>query len=106
MPGSVLQFRRGYSGLQSIFRRVFHSYSRILSYERNILSRAAKILVVVSEAYDRAFYSIRHSKATSVCCENLETKYFSDIIDSSLSLNFPKDKFIISYIGGVTPNGD
>lgn len=104
MPAAVLQFRRGYSGFQSLFRSVFHSSRRILLYERKILNRSDKVLVVVSEALTRVLRQhpkLSHNRIHVV--ENLESRFFALNNDSVSSMVISHDYFTISYIGGVTP---
>jgi len=104
MPAAVVEYRRGYRGLQRGFFYLFHSYRRIFAYERSLLLKSDLILAVVQEARDRIL--INHSQLcpdSVVNVENLESKRFIATPDLGRPA-FDKDHFSVLYIGGFGPH--
>lgn len=104
MPAAVEEYRKDFKGLNFLFRYLFHSKNRILSYERNILKKSDIVLTVVQEAVERVLVDhpdLEFSKVFNV--ENLESKQF--IAKTNLGKpTFIKDHFSVVYIGGFGPH--
>lgn len=104
MPAAVVEYRRGYRGVRRWAQYLFHSHSRILSYEQNLLQRSDLVLTVVQEALDRV--KVNHpglSAEKVVNVENLESKRFI-VCPGSGKAAFLKDHFSVLYIGGFGPH--
>lgn len=104
MPAAVVEYRRGYRGLQRWFHTLFHSHRRIFGYERRLLQASDMVLAVVQEARDRIL--MNHPDLSSqkvVNVENLESKRFIANPESGRAA-FMKDHFAVLYIGGFGPH--
>lgn len=103
MPAAVVEYLKGYRGALKLFNRTVKARSRVLRYERAVLRRSDRTLVVVDEAADRV--RAEHAGLAPdkvVVVENLESKHFLTAPDSDgIS---PDDTPSILYIGGFGPH--
>ena len=103
MPGMVEQARKGYRGMQSWFRKFFHSPERIFAYEANCIAHSDLVLTVVQEASERVLREHAQAEQGKVRnVENLESKRFVEA-KAHGQPKFNNNVFSILYIGGVTP---
>lgn len=84
---------------------LFFSYKRWLNYEASIVKKADHIIAVVAEMKERliSLHGLPKSKVDVV--SNMEPKSFIDEnqLNSEL-LDKYKEKFVISYVGGLGPH--
>ena len=104
IPAAVVEYVKGYRGIQKWFHYLFQSNRRMFFYERKLLEKSQMILAVVNEAWDRILINHPHLNANKVVnVENLESKRF--IADpGSGKAEFGKDHFSVLYIGGFAPH--
>jgi len=100
MPAAVVEYRKSIqAGFKYLIEQYLHSHTRIIRYERAILTKYYLVLVVVEEARNRvlAQYPFTRSKVFTV--ENLESKQF---IKAELNDNrkYYSEGFNLLYIGG------
>ena len=104
MPAAVVEYRKGYRGLQSAFRLLFQNHWRIFSYERDLLMRGDLVLTVVEEARQRVLSDHPALKPVNVVnVENLESNRFLGDPDGGVA-SFGKDSVSVLYIGGFGPH--
>ena len=104
MPAAVDQWKKGANKFEWILRYFFQKRKRLFYLERDLITRADHILVVVKEAKERLLLdhpNIASDKVSIV--ENFEQKRFLNNSLAELNKKFDKNLFKIVYIGGVNP---
>lgn len=103
MPAAVVEYQAGYRGWFKWFNAAFKSYGRILRYERRLLERSDRVLVVVQEAKDRVHeVHPRLAPDKVVNVENLESRRFIAVQPSTVQRVVERNSVL--YIGGFGPH--
>lgn len=104
MPAAVVEYLKSYSGLDYLFRIIFHREKRIRNLERYALSKSDAVLVVVEEAKIRVLREHKFIKKDLVyVVENFERKNFSER-SFTKAKDYKNAKFTFLYIGGFGPH--
>lgn len=104
MPAAVGEYLRGYGGFRKVFNATFKNRTRLLWYERSLLTSCDLVLAVVEEAASRirdAHPDLDPSKVVNV--ENLESREFLAVPLAEEHF-ISDDHFSILYIGGFGPH--
>ena len=103
MPAAVVEYLKAYKGAQKAFNFVFKPHARVLRYERAMLQRSDRVLVVVQEAGERVKETHPRLPAEKVVVvENLESR---DFLASATGDAASEDAMpTVLYIGGFGPH--
>jgi glycosyltransferase involved in cell wall biosynthesis len=103
MPAAVTEYLKAYRGAQKLFNFVFKPRFRVLHYERTVLKRSDRTLVVVAEAASRVRGEHPELGADQVfVVENLESKDFLSSVAEVNQTNGAQPSVL--YIGGFGPH--
>jgi len=102
MPAAVVEHPKNHRGVHRWFLQLFHNRQRILTYERDLLSRCDLVLTVVDEARVRVL--TEHPQLNTrkvITVTNYESKRF--VAETGVGRPaFNKDHFSVLYIGGFS----
>lgn len=101
MPAAVMEYRKAVpSGAKNRLESLIHSHARILRYERSILKKCNRVLVVVKEARERVLSQHPVSDEKVINVENLESRSFLQRNKIMETPDMDPSLFNILYMGG------
>jgi glycosyltransferase involved in cell wall biosynthesis len=103
MPAAVTEYLKGYRGAQKAFNFLFKPRARVLRYERAVLQKSDRTLVVVAEAGARVVQEHPQLPGDKlVVVENLESKDFLAAAAPEPAIR--ESVATVLYIGGFGPH--
>lgn len=83
---------------------IFHNYYLWRLYEKQVLPRCARVIVVVREAAERLYgYGLNRDKVVLVSNTEDETTFRLDHLDPDILKRY-KNQWVVGYIGGIGPH--